>query len=99
MAKYACSDEGVEELNKAAASVLEGAENISNETTTMRTVADEYGTTLGPHKTQLSSALDAIAGAVVRCIEPANNVAEALRGVAKDYEEVIADDPFSSAGN
>ena len=99
MAKYACSEEGVEQLKAAATKILEGAETIKNETNTMRAVADEYSNTLGPHRSQLSSALDGIAGAVSRCLEPANNVAEKLQSVATKYEGVIANSPFGTGGN
>ena len=99
MARYACSNDGVEELKKTAESVREAAEEIRNETNTMRSVADQYGDTLGPHKSELSSALDGIAGAMARCIEPTNAVAEKLMSVAKKYEGIISRNPFGSAGN
>ncbi|MCR4588334.1 MAG: WXG100 family type VII secretion target [Lachnospiraceae bacterium] len=99
MAKYACSPEGVLALNNAASRIIASSEELSAETSTMRSVADEYGDTLGPHKTELNSALDGIAGALARCIEPANNVSEMLREVADGYEEVIGQNPYGSLGN
>ena len=99
MARYACSNEGVDELKKAAAGIREAAEDIKNKTNTMRSVADQYSDTLGPHKTELSSALDGIAGAMARCIEPTHAVAEKLLSVAQKYDAVISRNPFGSAGN
>ena len=99
MAKYACSEEGVDQLKTAATKILEGAETIKNETSTMRAVADEYTNVLGPHRAQLSSALDGIAGAVARCLEPAHNVADKLNTVATRYEGVISNNPFGAGGN
>ena len=65
----------------------------------MRQVADDYSDTLGPHQSELSSALDGIAGAIKRCIEPANNIASMLQEVAEGYQEVIDANPFSSMTN
>ena len=99
MAKYACSDEGVQALNDCASRISEGGELIRSETNTMRSVADEYAGTIGPHQEQLKAALDEIAGAVNQCIEPANNIAEMLQEVADGYQEVIDSNPFGAGGN
>ena len=96
MAKYACSEEGVQQLNLAANKITEGVETVKAETGTMRSVADDYYETIGPHKAQLNSALDAIAGAIELSTDPANCIADKLMAVAKKYEDIINDDPFAS---
>lgn len=99
MAKYACSNEGVQALNNCASQILEGSQVIEQETSTMRQVADEYSGTIGPHQAELSAALDGIAGAIKRCIEPANNIASILQDVAEGYQDVIDTNRYGSAGN
>ncbi|MCR5157209.1 MAG: hypothetical protein K6C96_11070 [Butyrivibrio sp.] len=99
MAKYACSDEGVEQLKAAAGKIKQGADDIRTQTTTMRSIADGYGDTLGPHKADLEAALDDIAGAVAKCIEPADNVCQKLLGVAQKYEGIIGKKRFQRQGN
>ena len=96
MAKYACSEEVVQQLNQAANKITEGVEMVKAETGTMRSVADDYNEAIGPHKAKLSSALDAIAGAVELAADPAISIADKLLAVAKEYEETINDDPFAS---
>ncbi len=99
MAKYACSDEGVAALKDCAARILDGAEGLKAETSAMRSVGDEYSDTLGPHLSELNSALDGIQGALARCIEPANNIADLLNEVAEGYQDVIDTNPFGTGGN
>ncbi len=99
MAKYACSQEGVDQLKKAAGNIKQGADEIKTQTVTMRSVANGYGDTLGPHKADLESALDEIAGAVAQCIEPAENVCKKLNEVAQKYEGIIGKSRFKKSGN
>ena len=99
MAKYACSPDGVQALNDCASRVIEGGETIRDDTNAIRSIADEYPDAIGPHQAELTSALDGIAGAVNKCIEPANHVADILREVAEGYQEVIDENPYGSLGN
>lgn len=99
MSKYACSNEGVEQLKVAAAKIKQGADDIKTETSTMRSIASGYTDTLGPHRTELEEALDEIAGAVAQCIEPAENVCQKLTGVAQKYEGIIGKKRFQKSGN
>ena len=97
--KYACSQEGVDALNGLANAITEGVETIQGETSSLSGFADEYTDALGPHQSSLQSALEAIQGAINQSTNPASEVAEKLSGVAKKYEDIISDDPFSGTGN
>ncbi|MBE5826411.1 MAG: hypothetical protein E7307_07205 [Butyrivibrio sp.] len=99
MAKYACSNEGVQQLQTAAGKIVEGVDSVKASTSTMCTVADNYRDTLGPHKEQLSNALMEIAKAVETCTEPANQIAQKLQNVAKRYESTISKKRFVRGGS
>lgn len=92
--KYACSPEGVEELNKMSGAISEAIEQLDSMTEKMAGVADEYSGTIGPHQSELSDALQDISNSVKKASEPATNVSTVLTGVAQKYEAVIAKNNF-----
>ena len=65
----------------------------------MRMFASEYAGTIGPHQRQLEGALDDIADAVGKSVEPANGIAEKLKSLAEDYQDIIDSGLFGSSGN
>lgn len=99
MAKYKCDEEGVQALNKLSQTVLDEVDEIKSSTDAMTDTAEEYRDTLGPHQKSLLEALEAIKEAINDGTEPATAVAEAASDVARGYEEIISDDPFSGLGN
>ncbi len=99
MSRFACSDEGVQEINGCASSIEEGVNTIKSETDTMRQVADEYTNTLGPHHSELVEALEAVGEAVKHCAEPAEGVVEKLEELADSYQDVIDTQRFKQLGN
>ena len=94
MARYACTKDGIRELNTAADRITEGAEAVKAATNIVRSVTDEFRDTLGPHAGQLEAALNEVAEAVDICIEPATGIATKLRGVAGKYQEIVDKMPF-----
>ena len=66
MAKYAVSEEGVQALKLVALKVIEGTEEIKEETVRMTLIADQYRDTLGPHRDELENVLMEIKGALGR---------------------------------
>ncbi len=99
MAVYACSEEGVAELNNLVNAIDEGVGQIQSETDSLSEFADEYADTLGPHQKNLKKALEEIQAAINQSTEPASEVGEKLAGVAKKYQDIIGDDPFGSSGS
>lgn len=91
---YAVNAVGIEALNTMASLIDNASSEISTTTANLVAVSDELGDTLGPHKASLDNALNEILQAVKDSTEPASETANALRGVAMAYEEIINDDGF-----
>ena len=96
--KYAVNDEGVQALNAMAQAITDAVDELKTQTSNVRSAADEYNDTLGPHKASLDAALDDIASSLQQATEPANSVADKLKEVAEGYQEIIGNDPFRSGG-
>lgn len=95
--KYAVNEEGIEAMNAMASAITEALEQVEEQTNTVRSSADEYENTLGPHKASLDEALDEIAESVKQASAPASSVAEKLIEVAEGYEEIIGNDRIRGA--
>ena len=97
---YAVNDEGVSALNSTAATVAENIEQLQSLTQSLKTASDEYNDTLGPHKASLDYCLESIEASIKTASGPAAEVSEKLAIIAEIYEDIIANDPFSSiSGN
>ena len=99
MAKYAVSEEGVQALKLVALKVIEGTEEIKEETVRMTQIADQYRDTLGPHRDELENVLMEIKGAFWNGVMPAHDIADRLNEVAEGYQDVIGTNRFRSSGN
>lgn len=97
--QFAVNPEGVKALKDLSSSINEGKDTIKQETEHMSQVADQYAGTLGPHRSELSSALDGIKGAFWGCVEPVNEISEKLNRLAERYQGIIDKNPFGSMGN
>lgn len=97
--KYACNPEGVAALNSAASSVKDAIEEITNLTSSLRSSADEYSDTIGPHFSELEEALEGIESNVNSSTSPAEVVAESLMAVAEGYQDIIDRGLGVSSGN
>ena len=97
--KYAVNEEGITAM-KAMASAIKGAiEEIESKTNSMRSIAEGYSDTIGPHAKSLEGALSDISDSVKQASEPSESVAEKLEEVAEAYDEIISNDRISRRGS
>lgn len=94
--KYAVNEQGIQAMNKMASAVTESVEALQGLTSNVRSTADGYQDTLGPHKESLETALSEIEQDLRQASEPANSIAETLKEVAEAYEEIIGNDRIKS---
>ena len=94
---YGCNEPGIQALNKSADSIRQGVENIKIQTEALASYVEGEG--LGPHSKSLQAAINAIQTALTNATNPANEIAKSLSDVAKRYQEILDDDPFSGGGN
>lgn len=87
--KYAVNEQGVAAMNNMANAITTAIDEIDGATKTTQEIADEYNDVLGPHKSELDSALEDIAANIKNSTSPAADVAERLRDVADGYQDVI----------
>lgn len=99
MSVYACSEEGIEQLNHLAEDIYDSLELIEGETASIQSLEDEYEEVLGPHEKTLKKSVEAILSAVKDAWLPAIDIASQLSQVAKKYEDIVSDDPFDSVGS
>ena len=98
MAVYACSEEGIEQLNHLADNIFDSLELMETETASIQSLKDEYGEVLGPHEKSFKNVVEEILSATKDAWLPAIEIASQLSQVAKKYENIVNDDPFSNSG-
>ena len=96
---YSVNPESVNALKAYATKITEAVTEIKNETSQMASVADDNAQRIGPHASDIKSALDTIKTAVFASIEPANEISEKLNEVADGYQEVIDATYYGGSGN
>ena len=92
--KYACSEEGVEQLNTTTEKLAEGEETIRHETDVMKALVDDYRYVIGPHANELEEALNNIGEQVDKSANVVKDVEDKLKDVARRYQEIIDNNPF-----
>ena len=95
--KYAVNEEGIQAMNTMASAITEAIEEVQSLTSNVRSTADGFNDTLGPHKESLDSAIDDINESLKQASEPANNIADKLKEVAEAYQEIIGNDRIKSS--
>lgn len=96
--KYAVNKEGVAALRRMAAAILDASGEITNSSYTVSETADQYSDVLGPHISELKSALSDIRDAVKNSTVPVGEIADRLEDAADGYEEVIEMELISLSG-
>ena len=95
--KYAVNEQGVQAMRSVATAITEAIEQIESENSSIKSTAEGYSDTIGPHKDSLDDALDQIASSIKQASDPANSVSEKLNEVADGYEEVIGNDKIAGS--
>ena len=97
--KYKVNEQGVEALRTMAGKLEQAIEEINSLSQQIRSEADSNQETLGPHISSLQDVLDTVKESVNKAAEPAEGISSKLNSIAGKYEDIIANDPFSGAGN
>lgn len=95
----AVNSEGVRSLKEYSRKITDAVGEIKSASDSMANVTDQHSGKIGPHAGDIKSALDTIKGAVLRGVEPANNIAEKLNEVAEAYQEIIDGNYYGGSGN
>ena len=93
------NSEGVKALQDYSKKITDAVDKIISESDKMTGITDQYSGKIGPHASQIKSALDTIKGAVLRGVEPANTISEKLDEVAEAYQEIIDENYYGGVGN
>jgi len=96
--KYAVNQEGIDALRTMATAISESAESLNELVNGLRSSAEDYESTLGPHVDSMYEALDDIGNILKKATEPVDSISSKLNDVAEGYEEVIENDRFANLG-
>ena len=96
---FQVNTESVQALKEYAQKINEGVDDIKTETDRMASITDQYQGKIGPHASDIKSALDTIKGAVLRGTVPANEIADKLEDLAAGYQDVIDSNYYGNSGN
>ena len=94
MSVYKVDSEGVAALNGSASQVSEACEEIMNLLSSLESAAGDNPGGLGPHVSELTSAIEEIKSSVENSKAPAEEVCSALRKLATKYQAIIDKNPF-----
>lgn len=95
VAKYAVTDEGVEELNKLSARLPELLEEIETIAAKLQSELDSNSSGIGPHAASIESLLEEIETTTRESADPVEEISEDVADLAKSYQDIIANDRFN----
>lgn len=93
--KYAVSEEGIAALRSLSTEIVTASDAVKTAAQALRDAVDDNSDSLGPHRASLENVLEEVRAAEAAAAEPVEQISQKLEDVAKQYEEIMADDPFA----